>query len=1822
MLIVLPKLGHRTCWLALLCFGAVPLTPSDRDPGSDTQVAVETTPGDQPVAGGRNPAVGSGTSEADPGSGLNLADSTRAASRPADPDSPVTAGSSSAPLTGSFLAMAPFTLLPGDIFLTQDNGSTPGIARVDPTTGIAVTVVSDPALSGISGIAIDASGRVLVTILNPPELRRVDPTTGNVSSLKLFDENFFFNASDVAVEDDGNILVVTEGVDGPPPTVIRYDPVGDIQTDATDGLAELFGELIGGIAIEADGNIIFSLPFLQEIRRINRITKIDTVLASGVNLSNPAGVAIAPNGDIIVADPGAGTEEVISIDPVSGAQTVISADGLLTDPFDVATEGDGAILVADGRFLAPSPIVRLAAGTFTQSVLTTMIDNMRRLEVVPCLPSVTNVTPATIPAGDAATPITVDGSCFNTTSVISFDGTTLATMFVSATSLQATVPAVAISAAGSFNVLVTNTYPAAGASGPFPVSVADPSIASLTPPSVCAGDPAFVNLGVNGANFAAGATANWDAAQMGTTFVNSTLLNADPQSLHNTVGMPTITVVNNPGGVTSPGFSFSVVGPSNSGLNPLSTIVGGPSFPLIVMGGCFVTGSTVLFNGTPVATVVNSGAQVTGTIPAALIASTGTVPVQVMNPGGALSASGNFDINNPAPTLTSLGQNIAAAGDPGFTLTLTGGGFVAGSTVQFDGVPQATAFVNGTTLTAAVPAAQLAAAGTFNVTVFNAAPGGGTSAPLQFTVNNPASTLTSLGQNSATAGAPGFTLTLTGGGFVAGSTVQFDGVPQATAFVNGTTLTAAVPAAQLAAAGTFNVTVFNAAPGGGTSAPLQFTVNNQSPIADAGADQNVSTGDSARVQVTLDGSGSSDPDGDPLTFTWTGSFGTRSGMIVDPALDPGTHAVTLTVADGKGGVDTDTVQISVSDGRPPKIRVSPSSLTFTLEETSAPPAASASLVPARPVDAETASKPFRLTVERGPVNFRIRRGSSWVRADPDVGQLIDGVGQRILAVVDPAGLPAGTYTAPLFISAGAGIAARLNVTLVITPASAPRELTVTSESPLPNGTVGSPYNGMLSATGGSPPLSWSTAGGALPPGLVLNAATGAIGGTPTAPGVVSWVTIVTDAEGLSAAKAFSIQIAADPSQEPRLGVRLGRSSFSFVPLSAAETQMGSIFNNGGAPISFQIDSMRLSGSPWLSVSLLSAELPPGAQIPLTVRADPGGFAPGTYLADIVFSSHAGADFSVSVSMVITRRQQLLRVSQRGLTFTAVSGGGQVPSQSFQVLNDGWGVMPWNIGVTTLAGGNWPAVTPPTGVSESSRPATVDMQVNTQGLTPRAYYGLLEVATPDAANSPQFVTLVLNLLPSDRDPGPIVMPLGLIFATPPGGPAPPSQSVRISNLTPQPLPFTVQALTLSGGAWLGPVSAEGTVVPGESAAISVEVVPGELAPGIYRGLLRLLFDGELSRTVDVVLVVVPASTAGAKPTPVFQDGCNRTELAPVFRLLGGTSPIPAGWPTSIEVDVADDCGAKLEQGSVIADFSNVSSPSLALGHSGSGLWTATWNVPAVGPDSMAIVTVTATDPAGIRGVLSQALAVSPNPSPPPQVAPGGVVHSASFVLDPLAPGTIVSIFGSNLSSEPVSGGGRSASSIPLTTELAGTQLILGGRPLPILFSREDQVNAVVPFEVADRLNESLPLLARRTDAGSLSVSEPVLVTVARPGVFTQNASGSGPGSVQNVNFQIVTPARPVKAGDAIIIYGTGMGAVFPEVASGDPAPASPLARTAEDVTVTIGGRSANVLFAGLTPGFTSLYQVNAVVPTGVPAGETELVVSIAGQASPVVTLAVE
>jgi hypothetical protein len=94
---------------------------------------------------------------------------------------------------------------------------------------------------------------------------------------------------------------------------------------------------------------------------------------------------------------------------------------------------------------------------------------------------------------------------------------------------------------------------------------------------------------------------------------------------------------------------------------------------------------------------------------------------------------------------------------------------------------------------------------------------------------------------------------------------------------------------------------------------------NEAPTANAGADQSVECAGPGGTEVTLDASGSSDPNGDTLTYVWTGPFGTVTGKIVAVSLAFGGHDITLGVYDGRGGMDTDTVRIEVVDTLPPEL---------------------------------------------------------------------------------------------------------------------------------------------------------------------------------------------------------------------------------------------------------------------------------------------------------------------------------------------------------------------------------------------------------------------------------------------------------------------------------------------------------------------------------------------------------------------------------------------------------------------------------------------------------------------------------------------------------------------------------------------------------------------------------------------------------------------------------------------------------------------------------------------------------------------------------------
>lgn len=184
--------------------------------------------------------------------------------------------------------------------------------------------------------------------------------------------------------------------------------------------------------------------------------------------------------------------------------------------------------------------------------------------------------------------------------------------------------------------------------------------------------------------------------------------------------------------------------------------------------------------------------------------------------------------DNPVPAISALSPASADEGDDEFTLTVTGTGFIEDSVVRWNGAARTTTYVSPTELQATIPSTDVADPGLARVTVFNPPPIGGESLWRGFVTeeipDNPVPALTDIDPDAATEGDPGFTLTLTGTGFIATSVVRWDGSDRATTYVSPTELKAAILTGDIDAAGTFDVTVFNPAPGGGESNAETFDV--------------------------------------------------------------------------------------------------------------------------------------------------------------------------------------------------------------------------------------------------------------------------------------------------------------------------------------------------------------------------------------------------------------------------------------------------------------------------------------------------------------------------------------------------------------------------------------------------------------------------------------------------------------------------------------------------------------------------------------------------------------------------------------------------------------------------------------------------------------------------------------------------------------------------------------------------------------------------------------------------------------------------------------
>src|SRR5579871_1491463 len=479
-------------------------------------------------------------------------------------------------------------------------------------------------------------------------------------------------------------------------------------------------------------------------------------------------------------------------------------------------------------------------------------------------PGISSITPSTAAANSGAFTLTVNGTGFEASSQAQWNGASRATNFINATQLTVSVLSGDLVSTGTASVTVVNPAPGGGTSvvASFTITAnPTPSVASILPATANAASGAFT-LTVTGSGFIGASQVQWNGVARQTTYVSATQLTAAIQAADvGAAGTASVTVANpSPGGGTSGPQTFTISNPvpGASGVSPQSTPAGSPGFTLIVNGSGFVSGSQVQWNGVARATTFTNATQLSATISAADVLTGGTATVSVVNPtpGGGTSGSVSFSIiANPAPMVASILPASATLQSGAFTLTVTGSGFLPASQVQWSGVARNTTYVSGTQLTASIQSSDVLTAGTVAVTVMNPPPGGGTSPSANFTVNNPAPAITQISPASLTAGSTGFTLTVTGTGFVNGSQVQWNGVSRATTFGNSTQLTATISSADLSAPGAAAVTVVNPTPGGGTAGSEAFTIT-ANPMPLLTAIQPVSAAvNSGAFTLTLNGSG-------------------------------------------------------------------------------------------------------------------------------------------------------------------------------------------------------------------------------------------------------------------------------------------------------------------------------------------------------------------------------------------------------------------------------------------------------------------------------------------------------------------------------------------------------------------------------------------------------------------------------------------------------------------------------------------------------------------------------------------------------------------------------------------------------------------------------------------------------------------------------------------------------------------------------------------------------------------------------------------------------
>jgi uncharacterized protein (TIGR03437 family) len=776
----------------------------------------------------------------------------------------------------------------------------------------------------------------------------------------------------------------------------------------------------------------------------------------------------------------------------------------------------------------------------------------------------------------------------------------------------------------------------------------------------------------------------------------------------------------------------------------------------------------------------------------------------------------------------------------------------------------------------------------------------------------------------------------------------------------------------------------------------------------------------------------------------------------------------------------------------------------------------------------------------------------------------------------PSGSGNGTVTFGVAANSGAARNGTLTIggqTFTVQQAAVntiPNPLSITTSGNLPAAAIGSFYSATLSATGGTPSYSWSSS--TLPNGLSLNSSTGLLSGVPTAPGNYSFTATVKDSAGASQTQNFSLTVLSNSG-----GLAITTTAFpaGFV----GQAYMQTLTSSGGCSTPF---------SPSPAFHLVSGTLPPG----LFLSSDANNIysiggtptATGAYGFTLSATDACGSTASASFSITIqsSGTGPTISASPSSLTFAVQLGNTtSVLSQSITLSTTG-ASLPYTASAATTNGVNFLNLS---GTSGSIPGVLTVSLVNYAQLGAGTYSGTVTINAA-ASNNPLTIPVTLTVTSS---PVISVNPSNLQVTLPSIGNTSTQQAIVVNSALP--ITFTAGTSTNTGAGWLSVSPNSGTT----PATVVVIINAGGLAAGAYTGTVTIASAGSSPQTVAVTLTVL--SSATLTPSP----GALSFTYIP-----GGAQPAPELF------NVASSAAAT----TVTATAGTASGGSWLSVSPGSlstpGAFTVFAN-PATLATGTYVGSITLQPSNASIPATSVPVTLTVGPQPPLVVS---VTNAASSVPGPVAPGEIITLFGSAMGPTNPAEFTLTALGV-LPTNLGGTRVLFDGTAAPLIYSSAGQVSAIAPYELAGRGSTVLQL-----EYDSV-LSYPITLRVVdtSPGVFTLDSSGQG--AIVNQDGTVNGAQNGAPAGSIVSIYATGEGATIPTGVDGQIITGPNLPLPAAQVSVQINAENVSILYAGEAPGEPAgVLQVNAQVPADAPSGSrVPVVLTVGAQSSPTVYLRV-